>query len=255
MALFEPGDAVGRYRVLRPLRLGPRHELYLALANGVRHVLKAPSPDNPHRAGVLDDMRRQFGFLAAAVCPVDGAVCYQEILPWHDTLVLGMPYVDGMPVRGRLLDPTWLPADRHAFLAGLGRTLDALHDRSIAHRDVSDDNVLLVGDTTSWLLDFDLSVRGELVSDVTMSLTSGSPAFKAPEQWRGLPQDSRVDVFAFGLLALAVLAQRLAPPSSRDVAGQREIIHRLPTAPTVRHFLAACLLDAPANRPRRCGAI
>lgn len=252
MALFAAGDYAGRYRIVRPIGINHRHEIYMAEAAGVDFVLKTVSPSNPHRSGVCADMRRQFSFLDASRCDLVGVSRYEEYLVWGEAPVVSMRYVEGHPVKALIQDFTWTTDQRLEFLADLGRTLDGLHQYGVVHRDVSSSNVLRVGENRSHLIDFDLSVLGPLVSDEEMSLSSGNSEFKAPEQWSEQPQDWRVDVFAFGVLAYLVLAREQPLPSSRDVDPYLRSVDSLPVAARSKRLIADCLKVSPDDRPSRC---
>lgn len=86
----------------------------------------------------------------------------------------------------------------------------------IAHRDIKPENLLLGADGKLLVTDFGISRATALewlrepkhTSDLRASL-SGTPAYMAPEQWRGEQQDFRTDIYAFGVVLFELCFARL----------------------------------------------
>ena len=86
---------------------------------------------------------------------------------------------------------------------GLGHA----HSHGIVHRDVKPANVMLLPNGNVKIMDFGIA----LVSQATQTRLTprgamiGTFRYMAPEQFRGLPQDSRSDIFAYGLMYYELL--------------------------------------------------
>lgn len=116
-----------------------------------------------------------------------------------------MEFIEGGSLR------RWLEEDRRAWRDVLrvflhaGEGVAAAHEFGIAHRDFKPDNVLISTRGEVKVVDFGLA--GELEAprptgtphEDTTSTTglSGTPAYMAPEVWRGGPADARSDQFSF----------------------------------------------------------
>jgi len=100
-----------------------------------------------------------------------------------------------------------------AVIAQVASGLSVAHQNQIWHRDVTPDNVILVGPSdlvTVRLIDFGVA-KHEYTSTRTLdgSIT-GKPPYMSPEQCRAEPLDARTDIYSLGVLFYALLTGR--PP-------------------------------------------
>ena len=253
MALFQPGDQVGRYTIEALVAGAHRYECYRAIWAGQTFALKVPALENPHRNTLADDLLRQADYLAPEHCRVARITHYLEVIPAADAMAVVMPFVEGKPLTEYLVGATLNWQTRVALLRTLASTLDALHAQRVVHRDVSDKNVLLDASLLPVLIDFDLSSKLPIVDDRQVSLVSGSRFFKAPEQWAGVQQDHTVDVFAFALLSAYVLGGRLPEQESHLLVDVEAFPDWLPSS--ISRRLTPALARQPDRRPRTCAAI
>lgn len=168
----------------------------------------------------------------------------------------------------------WLRAGPHpratvlSTLAAAGRGLEAAHRQGLVHRDFKPDNVLIDSDGRPRVTDFGLATLASPRAAPTLAKTSapaleavsrsgpptedlrrstvvmtergaivGTPAYMAPEQWRGLPTDARSDQFAFCVVLYEALFGA-RPFDGRDLAS----LHRAVLQGTPR--------PAPSGTPR-----
>jgi serine/threonine protein kinase len=83
------------------------------------------------------------------------------------------------------------------------------HERHLVHRDLKPDNVFLTRQGVVKLLDFGLSHLSVEPGHSELQPTGGTPAYMAPEQWRGEPQDVRTDIWAVGVMLYEMLTGTL----------------------------------------------
>jgi serine/threonine-protein kinase len=75
--------------------------------------------------------------------------------------------------------------------------LDYAHRRGIVHRDLKPANVLLDEGGDAFLTDFGIAKLLRETTALTQSgVAMGTPAYMAPEQWRGTGLDARADIYA-----------------------------------------------------------
>ncbi len=171
-----------------------------------------------------------------------------------------MELIAGTTLREVLRERTRLPlAEALPILRGIAEAVDAAHAAGIAHRDLKPDNVFVLADGGTKLIDFGLAkLTRELDAPVTVTgSVFGTPIYMSPEQCRGKATDTRTDLYSFGVLAYQVLTGE--PPFGGDAL--ELALHHLndrPEPPSQRckeltrnadRVVLALLAKDPADRP------
>ncbi len=118
------------------------------------------------------------------------------------------------------------------------------HDHGVVHRDLTASNVFLCEDGQVKVLDLGISQAFG-----RRRVAGGTPAFMAPEQEKGLPEDERVDVFALGvLLARMLTAEPAYAGGGPRVSGLPAI--ETPGLPGLGELLERMTAEDPGARPR-----
>jgi formylglycine-generating enzyme required for sulfatase activity len=116
------------------------------------------------------------------------------------------PYLVCEFVRGKTLDTIGKPLptrDALRIATDLARGLAAAHRAGVLHRDIKPANAIVAEDGAGKLLDFGLAAfsHGDGADTATTrGAIDGTPAYLAPEVWRGQPHTRRTDVYAFGAM-------------------------------------------------------
>ena len=137
---------------------------------------------------------------------------------------IAMELLEGRTLHRALRDDGTLSPERTVHIAGqICRALREAHGIGVIHRDLKPANVYLVkhGDENEFtkVLDFGLvkniEEKGEQLTQV--GLFMGSPKYMSPEQIRGEHVDSRVDVYALGVMMFEMLAGKVPFDSPNSV--------------------------------------
>ncbi len=172
-----------------------------------------------------------------------------QVLAFNKTdwgaLYLVMEYLEGEDLGDYLSayekSGRFLPLhDVFEILEPIAHTLQQAHESGIIHRDIKTANVFVLSGRArgrSRLLDFGLAKDISLDPLTKTGMIAGSPAYIAPEAWRGKPKpiDHRVDVYGFGVMVFRVLGGRLPfnPAGTIDallkevLRGERPSLHAL----------------------------
>jgi tetratricopeptide (TPR) repeat protein len=122
------------------------------------------------------------------------------------------------------------------------------HHGGVVHRDLKPANVFLCDDGRVKVLDFGMAhAFGQ------RRVEGGTPAYMAPEQWEGAPEDERTDVFAFGVMLFKMLAGEL--PFAEGPPAQAAPVLDVPGSTPLAGLVAAMLQLRPVERPRDGGVV
>ena len=108
--------------------------------------------------------------------------------------------------------------------------LSFLHSNNIIHRDLSSNNVLLIGNARAKVTDFGVAKLSNLEMS-SFSKNPGTDAYMPPEAMKSIPEyTEKIDCFSFGVLAVQIVTQLAPNPAERlkeviyqDHSGQRKV--------------------------------
>jgi serine/threonine protein kinase len=233
-------------------------------ASGVVHLASAPAGERvavkilrPER--VRDPVARA-RFLREARVAVDSrhVVPILDAAETEDTVYLVMPYYDGGSLAGKA--PFEL-GEAVALAGQIARGLDALHGRSLLHRDVKPSNVLLARDGTAALSDFGLALAADSTRVTATGVLLGTPHYLAPELIAGGEATTHSDLYAFGCVVYELIAGRppfadARRPSEVGFAHLVEPVADIPgVPPDVSLALRTALAKEPSERPTSATAL
>lgn len=210
--LFQPGNQVGRYRLIGPLAAGGMAHIWAARNDQNRFartiVLKVIrsefASDEEYRRMLVDEATAAAAIHHPNVCEVF------ELGSHRSALFIAMEWVAGDSLSGILKQstPKGLPLPLAArIMANAAAGLHAAHEAAapdglplgIVHRDVSPQNILLSVSGQVKVSDFGIAkARDQLHAKTRTGNIKGKFAYIPPEQVRGASVDRRADIYALG---------------------------------------------------------
>jgi serine/threonine protein phosphatase PrpC len=134
----------------------------------------------------------------------------------------------------------------------LARAVAALHRAGVIHRDIKPDNVILEGGGSLKLIDLGV-VRVPGLEDDAPGEIPGTPAYMAPEMFKGEPGNEATDIYALGVTMFRAFTGEF-PYSNADAVSppRRDRPKDLSTLrPDLPAWLAAALARAVAADPAK----
>ncbi|MDC2947512.1 serine/threonine-protein kinase [Streptomyces heilongjiangensis] len=184
--------AVPGYTESLELGAGASGRVVLAVheETGVPVAMKYLSESLRDRPGFVRDFRAEARLLAGLESPYVAEL--YEYVESTDGAAIVMELVDGVSLRTLLTREG--PLDPEAALVILKGSLLGLADAhrvGVVHRDYKPENVMVVPDGASKLVDFGIAADAG-----TRAGAAGTPSYMAPEQWTGAPASPAADVYA-----------------------------------------------------------
>jgi serine/threonine protein kinase len=212
MAL-EPGDQLGRYKIISQLGRGGMGEVYLASDTRLERtvalkVLPEDVSQNEQRLQRFDREAR-----AASVLNHPNVAHIYEIETYGAHTFIAMEYINGETLRKRLSHTRMKLHDALDIAVQVTRAIAAAHAAGIIHRDIKTENIMISRDGYVKVLDFGLAKLiappSENPDPAALTITSahtdpgvvmGTFSYMSPEQARGLPTDARTDLWSLGVV-------------------------------------------------------
>ena len=97
--------------------------------------------------------------------------------------------------------------------------LSFLHSNDIIHRDLSSNNVLLIGNVRAKVTDFGMARLGDQnpqATHLTFTMCPGTDVYMPPEAVQDKPvYTEKIDCFSFGVITVQIITQQFPKPGDR----------------------------------------
>jgi len=248
--IFQAGDLVDKYKVLKPLGRGGMGQVYLAERNDRQFeqkvAIKCFSPDEV-RENLFENFRNEQQFLASlnhgAIAHIlDGGITDDNI---HYII---MEYVDGLQIDEYLKKHELSTQEKLQLFIKICDAINYAHNRLILHLDIKPSNIFINNDGQLKLLDFGIAQKmGEPLKQRNFL---ASPFYAAPEQLNQKPNSVATDIYQMGVLLHLLLSNKLPfekgeypTPSNRKLVFAKSIIDK-----ELLSIIKVCLKESAEER-------
>lgn len=231
------GQQFGRWKLQREIGRGGMGTVYLAERvdsdfhqSGALKLIESPLPSERLQRRFLEERRILAGLDHPGIARLLDGDEGPEGQPF-----LVMEYVDGVPI-DRYADQHRLDLNKRLLLfLDVCEIVSDAHRNLVVHRDLKPSNILVTPEGRVKLLDFGIAriVEPEALADATATRMF-TPGYAAPEQLRGEPATTAVDVHALGLLLYQLLTgcRAWSRTASTPFAYEQAILNDMPTLPS-----------------------
>lgn len=154
-----------------------------------------------------------------------------------DVVYLAMDYQSGGSLAMRLHESGLTLSQTVHLFSQIADALDYAHSRNVIHRDLKPENVLLDERDNAYLSDFGIAKTISDAHEISTtglggSVTVGTPAYMAPEQWQRHAVDARADLYALGILLYEMISGKR--PFDADNRDELMNLHLHAAPPSLR---------------------
>ncbi|MFN8216694.1 MAG: protein kinase [Solirubrobacterales bacterium] len=231
----------GRYRLQAKLGSGGMSTVYLARDQTLDRdvAIKVMHREMSEQADQLERFRQEARAVAKLSHPNVVAVIDAGEDGGHPYIVF--EYVEGETLKQRIgrigaLDPQ----EALAYAIEIARGLTVAHARSIVHRDIKPQNVLIDPEGRAKLTDFGISRQLEQDGMTATGRVLGTTDYVAPEQAMGRGADQRSDIYSLGVVLYEMLVGQVPFHADSQVGvAMKHVNEELPDVQQRRPDLSA----------------
>ena len=259
---FVPGAILAnRFRIVSLVGRGGMGEVYraddleLGQAVALKFIVKGSMLDRAALDRFRGEVRNARQITHPNVCRV------YDIGEHEGRIFLSMEYVDGEDLASLLRRIGRLPvAKANEIAQQICAGLAAAHSRQILHRDLKPSNVLVDGRGHAHITDFGLATR----ANEDTGEAAGTPAYMAPEQFRGELATPRTDLYALGLVLYELYAGKRPFEGTTFAECKQQHTRDTPPPvgetvrdldPQIENTILRCLEKDPSKRPPSAAAV
>lgn len=145
-----------------------------------------------------------------------------------------MEYVDGITLKEYIAEKGVLPWKKAAeFAAQICEGLSAAHKKSVIHRDIKPQNIIMTQGEVLKVTDFGIARATSQATTTTSNSTIGTAHYLSPEQARGGYTNERTDIYSLGVVLYEMLTGRLPFDDNTAIAIAIKHIQEKPVLPRI----------------------
>lgn len=236
----DPAIVDGRYHLQQLIGQGATAKVYKAYQESLdRHVaIKILRPSLLEEESFQERFRLEARYVGRLQHP--NIVQVYDFGTHNDNYYIAMELIEGQTLDSLLRElkekAQKLPLSQVLkIVREIGQALAYAHRREMIHRDIKPGNIMLTTNGRTMLMDFGLAKLVDAPHLTIEGKISGTPYYMAPEQIQGMPLDTRVDIYALGVVMYQMLTGRLPFSAENEMAVLFQHIRDTPPLPT--HFV------------------
>lgn len=224
----------GRYEILEEVGKGGMAHVYKAHC----HFLNRPVAIKVLKEELRDDKEfvQRFNTEAQAAARISNPhiVSIYDVGVENGLYYIVMEFVEGITLKEYIADKRVLPWKQAAdFAAQICEGLDAAHKKSVIHRDIKPQNIIMTKGDILKITDFGIARASTQATITTANSTIGTVHYLSPEQARGGYTNERTDIYSLGVVLYEMLTGRLPFDDNTAVAIAIKHIQEKPVLPRI----------------------
>jgi serine/threonine protein kinase/tetratricopeptide (TPR) repeat protein len=250
---FEPGELLdGRFRIVCEVAQGGMGIVYEALDEKLERRIAIKCAKSGFRKRLPPEVRNASEISHPNVCKIF------EIHTVHTAQgeidFITMEFLDGETLSERLQRGPVAREEARTIARQLSAGLSEAHRNKVIHGDLKSNNIILTtaadGSIRAVITDFGLARRpASSLTTAPSGTRGGTPAYMAPELWKGEEASTASDVYALGVILYELASGR--KPYAPEAPCEERIERRpSPVRAEWDRILARCLDPEPARRFR-----
>jgi formylglycine-generating enzyme required for sulfatase activity len=230
--MFEAGQQLGKYEIIRKLGAGGMADVFLALDTTLQRqvALKILPPEFARDAERAARFEKEVLHCASLQHP--GIVTIHDVGHEQGIHFYSMALLSGGDLKQRI-QAGLKPKQTLQLLAQIVEALGYAHQQGFVHRDLKPDNIMFDEHDKPVITDFGIAKAissGTRMTGTGMSI--GTPHYMSPEQARGQQVDGRSDLYALGVVLYEMLTGQVPYQADDTFAvGLMHISDPLPQLP------------------------
>lgn len=249
------GKKLGNFEVVKLIGKGGMAAVYQGFQPSMNRAvaIKVLAP----QFSVDENFVRRFKNEAQMIAQLE----HKHILPVYDfgdedgILFIVMRHLEGGILEDLIVPGGMELIEVYKYFSQVASALHYAHTKGVVHRDLKPSNVLIDDQGDSYLMDFGIAKIIEGSEKLTgTGAVVGTPTYMAPEQCAGEEADSRMDVYALGVMLFEMLTGK--PPFTAANPMAVMLRHVNDPAPAPSEFrpglnpaIDAVVLQALAKKP------
>ena len=258
--MLQIGDQFEHYEIRAHLGQGGMADIYRAydIVNHRDVAIKIPDATMIGDPAQFERFRRELEVSKSLHHPA--VLCGLDFGQHNRIPYLVTELVEGKSLRDIIAQSTPMPPEQAvALVHKIAEGMAYCHQNSVIHRDLKPENILVTAEGQPVIIDFGLSLTKDShrITYGSLSATTGTPDYMAPEQVEGKRGDPRTDIYALGTILFELLSGQT--PFSGDnqlavmAAHLRSSAPRLDqvqpgVSPQLAAIVAKCLQRDPSER-------